>query len=124
MKHRIRKDLLFIAGLIVVICSAMFAISFFAPQLGSHAEVCIKVNGQETGRYPLNENREIPLQTEYGYNLVVIENGSVFVREADCNNHDCISQGSMNLDNYTQRFLGNLIVCLPHKLEIELVQNP
>ena len=81
-------------------------------------------NGQETGRYPLNENREIPLQTEYGYNLVVIENGSVFVREADCNNHDCISQGSMNLDNYTQRFLGNLIVCLPHKLEIELVQNP
>ena len=115
---------MFIAGLIVVICGAMFAISFFAPQLGSHAEVCIKVNGQETGRYPLNENREIPLQTEYGYNLVVIENCSVFVREADCNNHDCISQGSMNLDNYTQRFLGNLIVCLPHKLEIELVQNP
>ena len=64
---------MFIAGLIVVICGAMFAISFFAPQLGSHAEVCIKVNGQETGRYPLNENREIPLQTEYGYNLVVIE---------------------------------------------------
>ena len=51
-------------------------------------------------------------------------NGAVFMREADCGNQDCVQQGAMSLDNYTQRFLGNLILCLPHKLEIQLLQNP
>ena len=52
------------------------------------------------------------------------QDGAVFVREADCGNQDCVQQGAMSLDNYTQRFLGNLILCLPHKLEIQLLQNP
>ena len=56
--------------------------------------------------------------------LIVIQDGAVFVREADCGNQDCVQQGAMSLDNYTQRFLGNLILCLPHKLEIQLMQNP
>ena len=64
------------------------------------------------------------MHTEYGYNLIVIQDGAVFVHEADCGNQDCVQQGAMSLDNYTQRFLGNLILCLPHKLEIQLLQNP
>lgn len=123
MKRRIRKDVWLIAGVALAVVLAMLAITYFRPQLAHAAEVVIRSNGTEIGRYPLNEDRSIPVHTEYGYNLVVIEHGLVYVKEADCHNQDCVSQGAMSLDNYTQRFLGNLILCLPHKLEISLVQQ-
>lgn len=121
MKRGFRKDVWLIAGVGLFVALAMLAITYFKPQLAGAAQVVIKSNGAEIGRYPLEEDRAIPVQTEYGYNLVMIEHGSVFVKQADCQNQDCVAQGAMSLDNYTQRFLGNLILCLPHKLEIELV---
>lgn len=124
MKIGKRKDIWLILAIILFTAALMAAISLFRPGLGTRAAVQIKVDGQEIGTYPLRENREIPLQTEYGYNLIVIQDGAVSVREADCSNQDCVQQGAMSLDNYTQRFLGNLILCLPHKLEIQLLQNP
>ncbi|MBD5468742.1 MAG: NusG domain II-containing protein [Lachnospiraceae bacterium] len=48
-----------------------------------------------------------------GYNLVRVENGSVFVREADCENGDCIRQGTI-------RHTGESIICLPHKLAVTI----
>ena len=124
MKLHMTIDILLIVGVILCLVVIMLGISYFRPDLGNKAVVQIKVDGQEFGTYSLHENQEIPVQTQYGYNLVVIENGSVYVKESDCSNQDCIQQGSMNLDNYTQRFLGNLILCLPHKMEIKLIQNP
>ena len=118
------KDMWFFLALILLVAALRPPITLFRPDLGSRAAVQIKVDGQEIGTYPLQENREIPVHTEYGYNLIVIQDGAVFVREADCGNQDCVQQGAMSLDNYTQRFLGNLILCLPHKLEIQLMQNP
>ena len=124
MKIQKRKDIWLILAVILIVAALMAAKTLFRPDLGSRAAVQIKVDGQEIGTYPLQENREIPVHTEYGYNLIVIQDGAVFVREADCGNQDCVQQGAMSLDNYTQRFLGNLILCLPHKLEIQLMQNP
>lgn len=124
MRIQKRKDIWLIFAVIVIVAVLMAVISLFRPELGNRAAVQIKVDGQEIGTYPLMEDREIPLHTDYGYNLIVIQDGAVFVREADCGNQDCVQQGAMSLNNYTQRFLGNLILCLPHKLEIQLLQNP
>ncbi|MBD5532211.1 MAG: NusG domain II-containing protein [Lachnospiraceae bacterium] len=49
-----------------------------------------------------------------GYNLVHVENGGVFVREADCENGDCIRQGTI-------RHTGECIICLPHKLAVTII---
>ena len=70
MKIQKRKDIWLILAVILIVAALMAAITLFRPDLGSRAAVQIKVDGQEIGTYPLQENREIPVHTEYGYNLI------------------------------------------------------
>lgn len=63
------------------------------------------------GTYALEENREIPITTEDGYNLIIIKEGYVFVKDADCKNRICIQSGK-------KKETGDAITCLPHKLII------
>ena len=74
-------------------------------------QVEIIFENQVLGNYLLSEDCEIPIQTEAGYNLVIIESGTVYVKEADCSNHICIQSGK-------KKESGETITCLPHKLII------
>ena len=78
-------------------------------------QVRITLDGKEYGTYSLSENQEIPVQTEYGYNIVQIEDGMVFMKDADCPDKYCIHQGKTARKNKS-------IVCLPHKLMVEVVE--
>ena len=75
----------------------------------------ITLDGEEYGTYSLTEDQEIPVRTEYGYNIVQIEDGMVFMKDADCPDKYCIHQGKTNRKNKS-------IVCLPHKLMVEVVE--
>ena len=48
------------------------------------------------------------------YNIVHIEQGTVWVSDADCSNHDCIRQGKISK-------VGQSIICLPHQMIIRIV---
>ena len=78
-------------------------------------QVRITLDGKEYGTYSLTENREIPIQSEYGCNIVQIKDGMVFMKDADCPDKYCIHQGKTARKNKS-------IVCLPHKLMVEVVE--
>ena len=78
-------------------------------------QVRITLDGKEYGTYSLTENREIPVQSEYGCNIVQIKDGMVFMKDADCPDKYCIHQGKTARKNKS-------IVCLPHKLMVEVVE--
>ena len=78
-------------------------------------QVRITLDGEEYGTYSLTEDQEIPVRTEYGYNIVQIEDGMVFMKDADCPDKYCIHHGKTNRKNQS-------IVCLPHKLMVEVVE--
>ena len=78
-------------------------------------QVLITLDGEEYGTYSLTEDQEISVRTEYGYNIVQIEDGMVFMKDADCPDKYCIHQGKTNRKNQS-------IVCLPHKLMVEVVE--
>ena len=78
--------------------------------------VSVQVNGQEVKKVLYDEKligHTIPIQTEYGYNLLEIGDQRVRVIEADCPDKIDVKQG------YIQR-VGETIVCLPNKLVIEI----
>ena len=81
-------------------------------------QVVIKVDGEVYGRYALDEDQVIEVQEGDFYNRVRIKDGKAYMEEADCPDGYCEEQGKIN--NRTQT-----IVCLPHKLvvEIEEVEN-
>jgi len=109
MKHR-RNDIILI--LVFLIISAAAWIFFSAPgQAGGWAVV--SVDGQEIGRYPLDADLEMTFG-DAEYNTVVIRDGAVAVSEANCGDHTCMRRGEIDRS-------GETIICLPHRLIIEIV---
>lgn len=106
-----------IKDVILTICLLLAAgIFYLLIQIMGHTEgnqVIITVNGQEYGRYPLSENKEINVKNENGYNTVIISNGKVRMKDADCPDKYCVNQGEINKN-------GQTLICLPHKLSVEV----
>lgn len=63
---------------------------------------------------PLDRNDSITIETELGYNTIAVEDGEVYVVDADCKTHDCMKQGKISRPPQQ-------IICLPHRLWIEIV---
>lgn len=110
-----RRDVLFGAGvlLLVIGCFLLRGLLFY----GDAAYLEFSQDGRTIRRVRLSdmEGQDIRIDAaDGGYNLVHIENGSVFVREADCENGDCIRQGTI-------RHTGESIICLPHKLAVTII---
>lgn len=78
--------------------------------------ISIQVNGKEIKKVIFDEKligTTIPIKTDYGYNLVELDDNKVRVIEADCPDKIDVKQG------YISR-IGETIVCLPNKLVIEI----
>ena len=73
----------------------------------------VTVDGQIYGTYWLNESRDVRIETENGYNVLHIEEGSISMTEADCPDGYCITRGSIHQNKDT-------IVCLPHRVVAEI----
>jgi len=82
-------------------------------QPSSGDTVVITVNGEEYGRYPLNVDRVIDVDSEYGHNTVTISAGRVSVTESNCPNHDCERFGAVSKPAQS-------IMCLPHRMAVKI----
>lgn len=82
----------------------------------SNRYISIQVDGKEIKTIPFNEDTigttEV-IQTEYGRNVIAIGDQTVRAIEADCPDKLDVLQGEI-------RRPGQLIVCLPNRLVIEI----
>ncbi|MCR4779113.1 MAG: NusG domain II-containing protein [Lachnospiraceae bacterium] len=110
-----RRNELILVGLIVLLAAGFFIYKKVAPaKKGS--EVVVSVFGREYARFPLNENREFPISYLNNLNLLVIEDGYAYIKEASCPDGLCVHQGKINKS-------GEIIVCLPNEVVIT-VEGP
>ncbi len=72
--------------------------------------VVVTVDGKEEGTYSISEDREIVLPVG---NTITIKDNSVYMSDSTCPGKDCVRQGKINSTSST-------IVCLPHKVVIEI----
>lgn len=81
--------------------------------------VSVKIDGTEKYRYSLTENVDTVICTgeknEYE-NRLVIKDGKAFISEANCPDKICAEHRAVSKVNES-------IVCLPHKLVIEIVSS-
>ncbi|MDY0234690.1 MAG: NusG domain II-containing protein [Gudongella sp.] len=78
--------------------------------------VSVQVNGEEVKKILFDEKligETIPINTEYGYNLLEIGDERIRFYEADCPDQICVRQGFISR-------VGETLVCLPNKLVVEL----
>ena len=123
MKRKLfgKKDILLI-GAVVILCVSLFAVRsvFFSKSLTG--EVIIYQNGKKIAVMCIDRDEEIVIRGENGEeNTVCVQEGSVFMKHSDCKNQCCVDQGAINSQNIGTRPLGNRIICLPNRVEIEAV---
>lgn len=107
-----KKDMILMMS--VCLLAGVMAFLLYVGQGKNGEMVRVMIDGKEYGVYTMDENRVIEVENEQGYNRLVIENGEVFMQEADCPDQYCVEHRSITKANET-------IVCLPHKLVVELL---
>ena len=109
---RVRNDCILI--LIVVLLAGGFWFVQYINSMQAEAVLRIYQNGELRGEYDLSQPQTLPVKEEdYGYNLVMIEDGTVRITDADCPDQLCMKQRSISKN-------GESIICLPHKLIIQI----
>lgn len=100
---------------VTFLLAAIGVLLCFLPGRGAPAspQVEVKQAGGMVGVYPLSENREILLDGADGFNRLVIQDGEVFMAEADCKNQYCVGHRPISHGNET-------IVCLPNRVVVTI----
>ena len=106
--------------LIALLLAAALALYFGAQLLGADevSSVVVTIDGAEVLRKPLAVNDSYEIRQDDGsVNVIAVENGAVYMKEANCRDGLCVQQGRM-------RSAAKTIVCLPHKLVVTLSGEP
>ena len=105
-----KKDFLFIFFVIITVIISFF-VKFKTTQKGD--TVLIYSNNELYKKIPLNENLKINIDDK---NIVVVENGSCYMKWADCPDKICVKTGKIS-DN------SKSIVCIPNKVMVKVLKK-
>ena len=74
----------------------------------------------EEGEYSYHLEQVLPDGTP-AENVVHVTADGVWMEDSTCDNHDCVNQGEVTLENRKDRILGNFIICLPNQVTLQLM---
>ncbi|MGN0329545.1 MAG: NusG domain II-containing protein [Lachnospira sp.] len=112
-----KADIILVLFILLSVIILWLIIEFVVKKSGSDNQVLIKSDGQIIYQLPLNVNKSVTVEGyKGGYNVVVIEDGRVSMYEADCPDKLCVKTGNISKT-------GETIVCLPHRIVVEIKGN-
>ncbi len=120
MKMKIKKWDIIIIGLLLIISFLPYILIKELVKDGIEGTYAyITVEGKPYKEIPLTgqvDYKEIIIQTKLGKNVIAIEDETIRMVEADCHDHLCEAFGRQSKP-------GDIIVCLPNKIYIEVRGN-
>ncbi len=84
---------------------------------GNGLRIVVRVNDTIAADLPFGEAHTLEIVQKSGRNRIRITPDDVYMEEADCPGHDCVNMGRYTRDNWETR---NMIVCLPHRVSIQV----
>jgi hypothetical protein len=112
-----KADIFLIVFYIIVSIGLAFYLSYDSIDYNSKYLI-IKVDNEILIKrdLPIKGKEIIPIETEYGINIIEINKSIVKIIESDCYNQICVKDGEIDE-------VGDVLVCLPHKLIVEIKGN-
>ncbi len=112
LKTKKRNDFL-LTGFLLIAAISFLIFQNYRGKMGSR--VIVQQNGETLYELSLTEDRTgenaLRLETAAGYNLLVIEDGKAYIKEADCPDKLCVKQRAISRQ-------GESLICLPHRLVV------
>lgn len=105
-----------ITAVIIILISLTLFIGINATQINSGKNYAsIQIDGKEVEKITLGQSskKQYTYETEYGLNIIEVDNEKVHMHEADCDDQICVRQGYIENS-------GEMIVCLPNRFVVEI----
>ena len=103
-------DILLIVGIVILAMAGLFV---WKELQKSGAYVDIMIDGNSVKTLRLDQDASYEVKQQVGVNTVVVQDGSVTVQDADCPDKICEKHQAISQT-------GETIICLPHKLVVEI----
>lgn len=109
-----KKDIILFFCIIVAGILGIFIGKLYQSDAGF---VHISVDGSEYGVYSINDANVVEItNSDKHTNTVMIENGCVYMKSADCPDKICVKQGVV-------RHANEIICCAPNRVIVTIIQN-
>lgn len=103
-----KADIILIA---VLLALALVSYLVYVIPTSSADKVVVRVDGNITNTYSLDQDGTYSLNN--GSNILVIEDGKAYLKQANCPDKLCVKQGKISKVN-------QCITCLPNKLTVTI----
>ncbi len=115
MKRKINKYDMILIVFIIMVSSFFIFYNGRNVTYSNTNKAVIYSEGEIIGEYVLADSykNEFTVETSNGYNEIKIENGEIWIEDANCPDKYCIHQGKISGH-------GENVVCLPNKLIIKV----
>lgn len=114
MAWKWKKNDLFLCFAVLLAALFLFLLQRYMVSSDGTAAV-VSRNGKTVGIYPLKDEDRIVFAGDGGErNVLVIRDGKAYMEKADCPDQLCVKQGPVGKS-------GESIICLPHKLAVQIV---
>jgi hypothetical protein len=115
MNKIIKKADIVLAVILLMFCAGTAVFAYGHGDEGS--QICIEVDGELYGTYPLEEDKVIDVDTKLGHNQITIKDGKAYMSEASCPDGYCLGQHSAEggINNSRQT-----LVCLPDRVVVSV----
>lgn len=117
MKSIGKREIVLLAAVAGIVIAGFLTTHFLFSSPGAVVEVAVvDEQSQKTilKTFSLTENTSYTIVTDAGTNQLVIQDGAVWISEADCPNQDCVRKGKISQS-------GELLVCLPHRVTVSIL---
>lgn len=111
--HKRRNDIILVVVLVVLSLSALL---IFNLKKSDGKSVSVLVDGKEAYSLPLSKNSETEIKSKGGSNILVIEDGKAFVKQASCPDKICKNHAKISK-------VGETIVCLPNRVTVKVTSK-
>lgn len=105
-----KKDIILIA---VVLIIALISTTAIKMTQKDGKEVVVTVNGKQVYKTSINKDTIYKIPVKNGTNIMQIKDKKVTMKQADCKDQICADHKAIEKS-------GETIVCLPHKVVIEI----
>ena len=109
-----KKDVILMGGILVIALALFLNMHLTRSETGN--QIRITVDGTVYGTYSLAKDQVIEVKENDFYNRIRILDGEAYMEEANCPDGYCEEQGKIRGRTQT-------IVCLPHKLVVEVLDE-
>ena len=85
-------------------------------------EIAVYVDGKLYAASPLKPGKDLTVEQEDGsVNVIRMTENGFYMQSSTCKNQDCVHQGEVTRDNWSQRLLGAHVICLPNRVDVVLM---